>query len=89
MDVQFVAGGEDELQVVFVHERIVAGRDRNQRLVILDDIRRNLLDVRVRFAINDGRLVFRMQERLYLERDILVLKWLDGLGVNDGGAVKC
>ena len=39
-------------------------------------------------SVNDGRLMVRVEERLHLERYPLVLQWLDGLGVDDGGTIK-
>ena len=38
VDVEVGADFEDGLQVTFVHERVVAGRDGNKGLVVLDDI---------------------------------------------------
>ena len=57
-------------------------------MVVLDDVRRSSLDIRVGLAIDDRRLMVGVEERLHFEGDAFVLKRLDGLGVDDGSPVK-
>ena len=66
VDVEVGADGKDGLQVAFVHERVVAGRDGDQRLVVLDDIRGDALVVFPMTAVDERRLVVGVEERLHL-----------------------
>ena len=88
MDVEVCTDFKDGLQVALVHERVVAGRDGDQCLVVLDNKRGDALVVFPMAAVDERRLVVRMEERLHLQRDSLVLQRLDGLWVDDGGAIE-
>ena len=88
VDVQFDANGEDGFQVVFVHKGEVAGRNADQRLVVLYYIRRYVLIVFAPCAIDNRWCVVGVEERLHFQRYSLVLQRLDGLWVNDGRAVE-
>ena len=88
VDVQVGADFEDGLQVAFVHERVVSGRDGDQRLVILDDIGGNALVVFTMAAIDERWLVVGVEERLHLQGYSLVLQRLDSFGVDDGRTIE-
>ena len=88
VDVEVGADGKDGLEVALVHERIVAGRDGDQRLVVLDDKRGDALVVFTMATVDERGLVVGVEERLHLQRDSLVLQRLDGLWVDDGGAIE-
>ena len=73
---------------MFVHKGVVAGRDGDQRLVVLDDIGGDALIVFPMTAVDERWLVVGVEERLHFQCYPLVLQRLDGLGVDDGGTVE-
>ena len=88
VDVQIGTDFKDGLQVAFIHERVVAGRDGDQRLVVLDDVGGNGFVVFPMAAVDERRLVVGMEERLYFECYPLVLQRFDGFWVDDGSTVE-
>ena len=53
VDVEVGADFENGLEIALVHERVVAGRDGDQRLVVFDDKRGNALVVFPMTAVNE------------------------------------
>ena len=62
VDVEVGADFENGLEIALVHERVVAGRDGDQRLVVLHDIGRDAFIVFPMAAIDEGGLVVGMKE---------------------------
>ena len=66
VDVEVGADGEDGLQIAFFHKRIVAGRDGDQRLVVLDDIGWDTLVGLAVGAVDEGGFMVGVETRLHL-----------------------
>ena len=73
VDVQLVEHREEDAEVLFVHEGIVARTYRHKCLVVFHYERRDVFDELVA-AVDDGRLKRGVEETADLQRNVLVLQ---------------